>query len=309
MSKQKVVAIVGPTCTGKTALSLAIGRRFPAEIIGCDSRNVYKYFDIGTAKPSAEEQAEIPHHLIDVAEPQEEFTAAEFARQASKAIEDISARKKVPIVCGGTGFYARALLEGLGIPDVGPQPELREQFKLLEENEKGSLYKKLAELDPITAARLNANDLFRVIRALEVCIVSGKAFSAQIKTAEPPYDVLWIGLNMKNRDNFRPLMKKRIAAQMAQGMLEEVRDLAERFGHKQKMMKTVNYNDLLRYLDSEISLEEAVQEAEKHNYQLARRQIMWFKTNPKINWFYVDESSKEKIEQEVIQLVESFVSQ
>ncbi|MBX9721112.1 MAG: tRNA (adenosine(37)-N6)-dimethylallyltransferase MiaA, partial [Candidatus Obscuribacterales bacterium] len=177
MSKQKVVAIVGPTCTGKTALSLAVGRQFPAEIIGCDSRNVYKYFDIGTAKPSAEEQAEIPHHLIDVAEPQEEFTAAEFARQASKAIDDISARKKIPIVCGGTGFYARALLEGLGIPDVPPQPELREQFKLLEENDKGSLYRKLTELDPLTATRLNANDLFRVIRALEVCIVSGKAFS------------------------------------------------------------------------------------------------------------------------------------
>lgn len=309
MPRAKVVAIVGPTCTGKTALSLSLARKLPAEIICCDSRNVYKYFDIGSAKPTEEEQNSVAHHLISVAEPDENFTAAEFARLASKAIDEIRGRAKLPIVCGGTGFYARALLEGLSIPEVEPDEVLREKLKEEETEEPGSLHRKLAALDPISAAKLNPRDLFRLTRALEVCLKSGKAFSELAHRNESPYDVLWIGLSIRDRDKLKELISRRIKEQMQMGMLEETKDLLKRFGPSQKLMNTVNYRDLLRYLSGELSLDEAISEAEKHNYQLARRQIMWFKTNPQINWFFVDELKRSSIEESALALLKRFLSE
>ncbi|MBX9688886.1 MAG: tRNA (adenosine(37)-N6)-dimethylallyltransferase MiaA [Candidatus Obscuribacterales bacterium] len=308
--KQKVVAIVGPTCTGKTALSIQICKKLPGEVICCDSRNIYKYFDIGSAKPTKEEQVAVPHHLFDLVEPDEDYTAARYVRDAGKVIEEISARGNLPVVCGGTGFYSRALLEGLGIPAIPPQRELREKLAQDEEQEPGILHQRLCELDPKSAARLNPRDLFRLIRALEVCITSGKPFSEQAsKVVEAPYEVMWIGLSIKNRDLLRELIHKRLEEQMRQGMLEEVQALVARFGASQKMMNTVNYRDMLKHLSGEFTLKEAVAEAEKHNYQLARRQMMWFKNNPLINWFYVDELSREKIELSVFEKLEQFISQ
>ena len=307
MEKQKVLAIVGPTCTGKTALSLHIARQIPAEIICCDSRNVYKYFDIGSAKPSPQEQAEVPHHLIDVVEPDEDFTATMFADQANIAIADICSRGKLPIVCGGTGFYARALLEGLQIPQIGPQNDLRAEFKLEEEREPGSLYRKLGSLDPTTALRLNPNDLFRIMRALEVTIAGGKPFSEQTGSTEPPYDVLWIGLNIKDREKLKVLIHKRMQEQMDSGMLAEVESLLARFGPSQKLMVTVNYADFLKYFSGQYNLKEAVENAEIHNYQLATRQMKWFKTNPKINWYYVDETSFAEVQANVLNKIRQFM--
>lgn len=307
--KQKVVAIVGPTCTGKTALSLYIARQFPAEIICCDSRNVYRYFDIGSAKPTQAEQAEVPHHLIDVAEPDEDFTAAQFAALAEQSIQDICSRQKLPIVCGGTGFYARALLQGLSIPAVAPQKQLRLRLQLAETQEPGSLHRRLMELDPPTALRLNPNDLFRVIRALEVCEVTGRPFSELAGAGEAPHQVCWIGLSVKDREKLKSKIKERLAEQMGAGMLEEVKELLRRYGRSQKLMNTVNYRDLCKYLSGELSMEEALQESCRHNFQLARRQMMWFKTNPDMSWFYVDETSREKIELEVIGRIRAFLSQ
>lgn len=305
----KVLAIVGPTCTGKTALSIYLGKHIPAEIICCDSRNVYKYFDIGSAKPSLAEQAAVPHHLIDIAEPNENFTAAQFARMGQEAIEAICQRSRLPVVCGGTGFYARALLQGLGIPEVAPQENLRAELKEKEENDPGWLHRRLAELDPASAARLNPNDHFRLIRALEVCVSTGKSFSELASVQKAPYEVLWIGLSIRDREQLKVLIKKRLEEQLAAGMLEELKHLCERFGPTQKMMNTVNYRDLLKYLAGEFSMEQALIEAARHNYQLARRQMMWYKSNPDINWFYVDELSREKIELRVLEMVKAFVSQ
>jgi len=309
MKRQKVVAIVGPTCTGKTALSLQIGRKIPAEIISCDSRNVYKYFDIGTAKPSKGEQAEINHHFIDVVEPDQDFTAAQFAREGSRLIEEICARGKLPIVCGGTGFYARALLEGLSIPEVPPQKELRESLQKEEDNDHGLLHRRLSELDPITAQRLNPNDRFRLVRALEVCLTTGKTFSELARAVEAPFDVLWIGLSIRDREKLKVLIKSRVDQMILSGMLDEVKDLCARFGRSQKIMNTVNYRDLCKYLAGELSYDDALIEVYRHNYQLARRQMMWFKTNPKLSWFYVDESSREKIELEAFELIDQFILQ
>lgn len=307
-TRKKVLAIVGPTCTGKTALSLFLGRHIPAEIICCDSRNIYKYFDIGSAKPSQAERQEIRHHLIDLAEANENFTAAQFAQAGQQAINEIHSRSRLPIVCGGTGFYARALLEGLSIPEVAPQQELRETLKRKEEAEPGYLHQQLKQLDPKTAERLNPRDVFRLIRALEVCMVTGKPFSQLAQVEQAPYDVLWIGLNIRDREKLKVLISRRLQEQMAAGMLAEVEDLCRRYGSTEKMRNTVNYRDLLKYLSGELSLEEALHEAEKHNYQLARRQMMWFKNNPNICWFYVDEVSREEIELQVLEMLRQFVS-
>lgn len=305
--KEKVIAIVGPTCTGKTALSLFLAKHIPSEIICCDSRNVYRYFDIGSAKPSKSEQAEVPHHLIDVVEPDENFTAAQFAESATRAIKDISERGRVPIVCGGTGFYARALLEGLKMPQVPPNEALREELRQEEEKSPGLLHERLKALDPVAAEKLNPRDLFRVTRALEVCLLSGEAFSKLADCAESPFNVLWIGLTIKDREKLKLLLKKRLKAQFEAGLLKEVEDLLKKFGPTQKVMNTVNYRDLVKYFQGEYTLEEAVEHADRHNYQLARRQLMWFKTNEKINWFYVDEEEFEKIEQEVLEKCRAFL--
>ncbi len=306
MAKWKVLAIVGPTCTGKTALSLAVAKKFPAEIICCDSRNVYKYFDLGSAKPSMAEREALPHHLIDLAEPDQEFTAGQFAKLASVAIEDISTRNKLPVLCGGTGFYAKALLQGLSIPPIGPQNQLREEMRIEESKNPGILHEKLKKLDPSTASRLNPRDIFRITRALEVCIVSGKTFSDLAGSKESPYDVLWIGLTIKNREKLKELIKVRLKEQMASGMLDEVEKLYSKYGENQKLINTVNYRDLIKYIKGEYSMERAMEEAERHNFQLARRQMMWFKSNPEIKWFHVDELSREKVELDVIEMTEAF---
>jgi tRNA dimethylallyltransferase len=309
MKRPKVVAIVGPTCTGKTDLSLYIARRIPAEIICCDSRNVYKYFDIGSAKPTPVERSEVPHHLIDVAEPDEDFTAALYASLGKAALEEIAGRGRLPIVCGGTGFYARALLQGLAIPEVPPQKELRSQLQMQEKIEPGFLHRRLLELDPGTAQRLNPNDHFRLVRALEVCTVTGRAFSELARSREAPYQVLWIGLSIRDREKLKTLIKERLQEQMVQGMLAEVQELCRRFGRSQKLMNTVNYRDLCKYLAGELSMVDALAASCQHNYQLARRQMMWFKTNPEICWFYVDETFREKIELAVLHKIQAFMAE
>lgn len=309
LSKTRVVAIVGPTGTGKTALSLKLAERFSGEIIACDSRTVYRKFDVGTAKPSPCEQQKVRHHLIDVVDPTEEFTAAQFAQLATQAIDDVAARSKLPIVCGGTGFYARALLEGIVIPAVAPNAELRAQLQqLAAEQGNQALHDKLNELDPITAQRLNANDLFRVIRALEVCIVGGAPFSSQAGRREEPFDTLWIGLTIADRNAFKELLTQRLREQMEGGMLEETEKLYKEYGRSLKLLHTVNYSDLLRFLEGELTVEEAFAECERRNYQLARRQIQWFRANSRINWFNVDEISKSDLNDSVGAMVETFIA-
>lgn len=309
MTARRVLAIVGPTCTGKTALSLYLAQHFPAEIICCDSRNIYKGIDIASAKPSLKEQEQVPHHLIDVVEPNREFTAAEYAELAGKAIEEISERGKLPIVCGGTGFYAQALLEGLAIPNIAPDQELRRQLKNEEERNTGFLHRKLQDLDPPTAARLNPKDHFRLIRALEVSIKTGSPFSELAGQKESPYKVLWIGLSVKNRELLKTLIAARLKEQMEQGVLAELQKNIQSYQRNRLLTNTVNYRDLLKYLDGDLSLEQALAEIEKHNYQLARRQIMWFKRNAQINWFFVDEEKREKIELSARALAQQLLNQ
>ncbi|MCB9470813.1 MAG: tRNA (adenosine(37)-N6)-dimethylallyltransferase MiaA [Cyanobacteriota/Melainabacteria group bacterium] len=286
-----VIAVVGPTSSGKTALSIELACLLNGEVIACDSRNIYRYMDIGTAKPTKEEMKGIRHHLIDVADPDSVFTVAEYKRQGRKAIDDIFAAGKIPIVCGGTGFYSRALLEGLSIPEVAPNQELREKLNS-EAEEKGNeyLHDLLMQKDPEAAAKIKANDRFRIVRALEVMEALAIPFSMASKKEPVPFDVLWIGLTFEDRTKLKERIIERLKIQIEDGLEAEVRSLYDRYGKTRSLQNAVTYKQFISYFEKEISYEEAFEECVKHNYQLARKQLIWFRSNPEMNWLKVDET-------------------
>lgn len=294
--KPKVIAIVGPTASGKTALSLDLAEQLNGEIIACDSRTVYKHFDIGTAKPSAEELARVRHHCIDVVEPDEDFTVAQFRQLGSAAISNMISRGKIPLVCGGTGFYARALLEGLVMPSVPPQPQLRDQWRrFADEHGNEVLHAELQKIDGVTAERLNVNDRFRIIRALEVYQVTGRPMSEVATREELPYKTIWVGLTAEDRSFLHANIKKRFYEQMDAGMMAETERLYQMYGPHQKLMHTVNYRQLVQLIEGKLDQQTAFDDAIKHNNQLARRQLIWFRANPSIRWFAIDRLSKTEL--------------
>lgn len=292
-SKPIVIAIVGPTASGKTALAIDLAAKFDGEVIACDSRTVYQYMDIGSAKPSLEEQRGVPHHMLDVVEPDRVYTVAEFQRAGTHALNSILSKGKLPIVCGGTGLYARALLEGLMIPEVAPQEELRESLKTLaDEQGNQAIFAKLKELDPASAEKIAANDRFRIIRALEVTMTLGRPFSEVTGKTEVPFEVIWIGLNFDDRSILKDRIAIRFDQQMQAGMAEETKFLLTKYGLTQPILNAVCYRQMISYLNDNWSLEQAKEDCILRSYQLARKQIMWFRSNPDTNWFYVDKSKQ-----------------
>ena len=287
-----VIAIVGPTCSGKTSLSIKLAKELNGEIIACDSRNIYKQMDIGTAKPTLEEMEGIEHHMLDVAEPNEVYSVAQYKREAKAAIDSIFEADKVPIVCGGTGLYTRALLEGLQIPEVSPNKEFREELnKLADQNGCESLFQKLNQLDPEAAKKINQNDRFRIIRALEVIEELKIPFSEAIQIKPPPFNTYWIGLTFQDRSVLKERIIERLKIQIEDGLEAEVRKLYDQYGKTRTLTNAVTYKQFINYFENLISYDEAIDECIKHNYQLARKQIMWFRKNQYINWLNVDSES------------------
>jgi tRNA dimethylallyltransferase len=305
VGKKPVIAIVGPTASGKTALSLALAGSLNAEIVACDSRTIYKYMDVGTAKPSTQEQAQVPHYMLDVVLPNQTYTAVQYRAEATAAVDEIHAKGKVPIVCGGTGFYARVLLEGWDIPEIPPQNDLRASLKELA-SERGNehLHSQLAELDPQSAERINKNDLFRIVRALEVTMVSGRKFSEMIGRVEEPYSTVWIGLNAADRAFLHSIIRSRLKLQMQNGMVEETEGLLREFGQTQTIMNTVNYKELVPYIEGKIDRAQAEEDCAIHNSQLARRQLIWFRRNPRIQWFFIDQTSSDELHRSVLEFIQ-----
>jgi len=304
--KPIVIAIVGPTASGKTAVSLGVAEALGGEIVACDSRTVYRYMDIGTAKPTAAETARAPHHLLDVVDPDQRFTVAQYRDLAGQAIAGILGRGRLPVVVGGTGFYARALLEDLSIPQVEPQQDLRAELRALAESEgRQALHDRLRALDPEAAARIAANDIFRVIRALEVTMVGGRPFSELACRAESPYRTVWIGLTANDRAHLHRRIADRFARQLEDGLLAEVRELVRRFGRCPTIANTVNYKELIDCLEGEAPPDMAIEECIKHNRQLARRQLIWFRANRSIRWFAIDELDGRQLLSSVLQAIET----
>jgi tRNA dimethylallyltransferase len=292
----KVIAIVGPTCTGKTYLSLQLADFLQTEIIACDSRTIYKHMDLGTAKPSLEERAGIPHHLLDIIEPNDSYTVARYKRDAEPILDRLIAEGKTPIVCGGTGFYFRNLLEGLSIPEVEAQEPLRQDLmRLADEQGNAVLHARLQEIDPSSATRINVNDRFRIIRAIEVTTVIGEPFSSLAARVSPKFDVVWLGLFYENRDLLREKITLRLQEQREQGLVGEVRQLLTRYGKCNSLLATVSYKEIVQYLDNEIDLDQAMSLCAIHTNQLARRQLTWFRSNKKINWMPVDVLDRNEI--------------
>ena len=277
------ILILGPTGSGKTALSLALAERFNGEIVSCDSVAVYCGMDLGTAKPSPAERARVAHHLIDIADPDQPFTAGAYSRAARTALADISARGHLPIVTGGTGLYLSALTEGLFAGPTRHEP-LRERLRLRAEH-RGSpwLHRILTRLDPPSAARIHANDTPKLIRAIEVCLAARRPMS-QVLSRDPltGFRLLRIGLNPP-RPQLYERLDQRCAAMFAAGLIEETRGLLARYG-RVKALDSLGYRQSLAIIDGTSSPDAALAAAQQGHRNYAKRQLTWFRREPDVHW-------------------------
>jgi len=286
VSDPLLVVILGPTASGKTALAIALAQEFSGEILNCDSVALYREFDIGTAKPSAEERALAPHHLIDVVEPTQEMTAGEYAREARAVLADIQQRGKLPIVVGGTGLYLRALVEGLF---AGPQrsEELRERLRRLAA-ERGSshLHAILKRLDGPAARKIHANDTPKLIRAIEVCLAARTQISELWKRGREPlsgFRILRIGLNPE-RTALYERINGRAKRMFVQGLVEETQTLLTKYGESAKPLSSLGYKQTLQFLRGELTRDAAMAAAQQAHRNYAKRQMTWFRREPEVRW-------------------------
>lgn len=275
---------MGPTASGKTSLAIRKALTNNGEIISADSRLVYKGFNIATAKPTMEERQGIVHHLIDIVEPEVDYSVANFFDDAKVAIEKVHQKGKTPIVVGGTGLYFRILLEDFDLPRVEPDYELRKQ---LEELDTQKLHEMLKKLDPISAEKIHFNNKVKIIRALEVSKTLKKPISKAAGKKEPEFDVEWIGLNFHNRNELYERVNKRVDEMLSKGLIEETKQLLEKHGRIANFVNTIGYQEILEYLDGKMSLDEAVCKIKQNTRHYAKRQLTWFRKNPLINWSYM----------------------
>ncbi len=286
--KRPLVVILGPTASGKTALSLRIAKMFNGEIISADSRQIYKYMDIGTDKVLPAQQNGIPHHLIDELEPTQEFTVADFKRAALKAIEEILRRRRLPILAGGTGLYLNTVLQNYQIPRVPPQHDLRFQLQnFYQQYGAAELYKILQEKDPEAAARIHPNNVRYVIRALEINI-AGNTPKVDEK-AEPLFEVFSIGIEWP-RETLYERINVRVDELIQKGLLNEVKTmLMKGFDEKIPAMSSIGYQELIQYIRGNCTLEEALEEIKKNTRNYAKRQLTWFRHYKDVHWIKGEE--------------------
>lgn len=301
-----VLLLLGPTGSGKTALSLPLAERFNGEIVSCDSVAVYRGMDLGTAKPTPEERARVPHHLIDVADPDQPFTAGEYSRRARAALRDIANRGKLPIVTGGTGLYLRALAEGL-FQGPARQDDLRQRLRRSAKlHGKMWLHRLLSRLDTASAHRIHANDTAKLIRAIEVCIAGRRPMSrvlAAPQTAKDPltgFRLLRIGLNPPRQELYERL-NQRCAQMFAEGLIQETRALLACYGPI-KVLDALGYRQALSVLIEGISEKVAIAEAQQGHRNYAKRQMTWFRREPDVHWIeaFGNEPESERIASDLV---------
>jgi tRNA dimethylallyltransferase len=281
-----LLVILGPTASGKTALSLEFARRFDGEIVNCDSVAMYREFDIGTAKPTAAERAQAPHHLFDCIDPTEDVTAGEYARRARQILAEISGRHHLPIVVGGTGLYLRALLEGLF---AGPQrsEELRERLRQrVAKRGSGHLHRILQRLDRAAAERVHANDAPKLIRAIEVCLASRQKMSELWQQGREPlrgFRILRVGLDPE-RAALYDRINQRARQMFEAGLVEETKRLLEKYGASARPLASLGYKQAAQLLRGELTREQALQAAQQAHRNYAKRQMTWFRREPEVCW-------------------------
>ena len=298
------VALVGPTAAGKTAVGILLAQRFNAEIISADSVQVYRKMDVGTAKPTAEEQAQVPFHLIDVVDPGQDWTLADMQEAASRAEADILRRDRQALIVGGTGLYVRALTTQLDIPTVPPDEAFRERWRLLaEEHGNEYVHAELAKIDPPAAARIHVNDIKRAIRAMEVFAGTGTPLSTlHAKNREEAADEpsLIIGLNYVDRRILYSRIERRVDIMIEQGLEAEVRGLLDAgYAADLKSMQSLGYRHMCEYLTGNMSLPDAVDLLKRDTRHFARRQLIWFRGDNRVQWVFMDDKSYEEIVEEI----------
>jgi tRNA dimethylallyltransferase len=293
-----LILIVGPTAVGKTELAIQLAERLNGEIISADSRLFYRGMDIGTAKPTREEQRRVPHHLIDIADPDEILSLAVFQQKAREAIDDIHTRNKIPFLVGGTGQYIRAVTEGWSPPEVEPDERLRNELeRLKEEKDIYWLHERLEDLDPLAAEKIDPRNYRRTIRALEVILTTGRRFSEQRGQSESPYQLITIGL-ARPRVELYERVDQRIDAMFEGGFLHEVKSLLEKgYSPSLPTMSAIGYRECIRVINGELNEEQAKAEIRRATRIFVRRQANWFKeSDPNIRWFRVEAGVVDEIE-------------
>jgi tRNA dimethylallyltransferase len=282
-----LVVVLGPTASGKTALSLALAERFEGEIVNCDSVAMYCEFDLGTAKPTLSERSRAPHHLLDCVEPTNPITAGEYARQTRQVLGEIKARGRLPILVGGTGLYLRALLEGL-FPGPQRSEELRERLRE-RAGSRGSnyLHRMLRRLDPAAAEKIHANDMAKLIRAIEVCLASRQRMTElwQQRGREPlrGFRILRLGLD-PDRQALYDRINRRAQQMFDAGLIEETQRLLEKYGDAAGPLSSLGYKQAVQFLRGELTREQAVQAAQQAHRNYAKRQMTWFRRESEVHW-------------------------
>ncbi len=277
--KPKVIAVVGPTASGKTALAIKLAHQLNGEIVSADSRLVYKGFDIASAKPTPQEREGIEHHLIDIVEPEFDYSAGNYVKDAKKAIYEILSKCKTPIIAGGTGLYFRVLLENYNLPEVETDFALRE---VLDSREKEDLLEELKKIDSVTYERVKEANKRRIVRALELIKSLGKPLSEVEMLKEPEFEVEWIVPEMESREWLYDRINRRVDLMVEQGIVEETQALLKKHGRIKNFTETIGYKEILGYLDGITTLEEALDKLKQHTRNYAKRQLTWFRKNPKL---------------------------
>ena len=278
--KNKVIAVVGPTASGKTSFSINLAKEVGGEIVSADSRLVYKGFDIGTAKPTKEEQDGIPHYMIDIVEPEFDYSAGLYQKEASAVIDDIISRGKTPIVVGGTGLYIDILLKNYDLPKIVPDKNLRKKLNDLDSDK---LYNMLKELDNSACESININDRKKIIRAIEILKSSPNDLDNSRGIAESKYDVEWIGKNF-DRKTLYERIDKRVDLMIENGLIDETKYLRKKHGDIPNLTGTIGYREIIGYLNGDYDLQTASDKLKQNTRNYAKRQLTWFRKNEEIKW-------------------------
>ena len=309
--KIPLIAVIGPTASGKTGLAVEIAKKFGGEVVSADSMQIYSELTVGTAKPTEKEMEGVPHHLIGHKSIDEEYSVVDYVEEAKNAIADIFSRGKLPVLCGGTGLYVDSLLSNTEFSEIKSDPDVRKKlYDFAEENGNEALFEKLKEIDPESAAKTHANNLIRVVRAMEVYEVTGKTMSEHQKDSHPIpsiYDVCYIGTNFSDRDKLYARIEQRIDEMLEEGVEEEARFLFEHNGTC-TAAQAIGYKEFYPYFRGEMSREDAISVLKKETRHYAKRQITWFRRNDKINWLFRDEFSEKKdLSEAAFEIIERFL--
>jgi len=277
---KKLIVILGPTASGKSEMAIKLAKKFNGEIISADSRQVYKKMDIGTSKITRKEMRGIPHYLIDIIYPNEEFNVAIYKKLAIKKIKDIQKRGKIPFLVGGTGLYIQAIVDNLYFPKISPQKKIREKLEKKTEKELFKIYKKL---DPEGAKFIDKKNKRRLVRAIEVCKITGKSFWAQRKKGNPLFNILEVGIKLKEEELTKRIFR-RIEKMFEAELEKEVKKLSEKYGFKISPLQTIGYQEWREYFEKKITKNELKEKIRVHTLQFAKRQETWWKPDRRIRW-------------------------